>query len=170
MRIAAANIARDPAGSIAYYIDRLQAGDRLAELAVEGSEDISLSAAFRLSYAALPRAERRVFRLLGDLSGPDLTTQEVTLLGGEVGTSEAARLLAKLADAHVLRRLPAGRFQVHELIRRYARQRNHEYSTATRQHGPPVPRAAPLRPSTTPLIAGGLDTCHPLGIARSWTR
>ena len=117
LRIAAANL--DDGESIADYNARLAAGDRLGSLQVVGDEQNAVRAAFGLSYAGLAEPVRRMFRLLGLVSGPDFSTEAAASLAA-VDRAEAARLLGRLRAAHLVDEPEPGRFAFHDLLRDYA--------------------------------------------------
>ncbi len=122
LRIAAVNIADEPGGDVAGYVDRL-VNNRLATLRVVGDEHAAVDAAFELSYRRLAADARRLFRLLGLDPGADITVPAAAALA-DVPTVEVERLLGVLVDAHLAERGPDGRFSGHGLIRLYARERS----------------------------------------------
>lgn len=119
LRIAAANLASRPRYRVADYVARLATGDRLAALAVDGDADTALRAAFELSCAALPAAERRLFRLLGLAAVPDFTGASAAALAG-VSVAEAERVLDRLVGHHLVQEHLPGRYTLHDLLRLYA--------------------------------------------------
>ena len=121
LRIAAANVAGHPRRRIADYVDRLVAGDRLAELAVEGDATTAVRATFALSCDTLPAAERTLFRLAGLLPGPDLTPRVAAALIG-VPLARVRQLLDRLADRHLLIEHLTDRYAMHDLVRLLAAQ------------------------------------------------
>jgi tetratricopeptide (TPR) repeat protein/transcriptional regulator with XRE-family HTH domain len=121
LRIAAANLATDPASSIAEFADKL-AHDRLAVLTSPGDEGRAVQAAFDISYGAQSVPARRMFRLLGLVPGPDFTIDAAAALA-DVNVSEAAALLDPLARAHLVQRLGKCRYSLHDLLRHYAQDR-----------------------------------------------
>jgi hypothetical protein len=122
LRIAGANLAGQRGQSIAGYVARLRQGDRLVELAVDGDPQATVRTAFDCSYAVLEPDDRRVFRLLGLVQGPEFTGPAVAALVG-MAVGQAERVLDRLADAHLLESRAPGRFGFHDLLRRYARDR-----------------------------------------------
>ncbi|HVQ91156.1 MAG TPA: AfsR/SARP family transcriptional regulator, partial [Mycobacteriales bacterium] len=122
LRIAAANLGAAPRTTIARYTSQLAAGDRLAALEVDGDPQASVRAAFELSYRDLPGAAQRLFRLLGLVPGPDLTPPAAAALAA-VPVEQAARLLDRLAAAHLVEHRVPGRYGCHDLLRRYAAER-----------------------------------------------
>jgi tetratricopeptide (TPR) repeat protein/transcriptional regulator with XRE-family HTH domain len=125
LRIAAANLLDQPGQPIAGYVTKLRAGDRLAELAVNGDPQAAVGMAFEASYAALDRAAQRLFWLLGLVPGPDVTAGAAATLTGATPI-QAERLLEQLAGAHLLEPRGGGRYGFHDLLRLYARRRAEE--------------------------------------------
>jgi DNA-binding SARP family transcriptional activator/Flp pilus assembly protein TadD len=122
LRIAAANLADRPQCSIAGYVAELRRGDRLGALAVDGDEQAAVRAAFALSCTALAPETRRLFRLLGLVPGSEVTAAAAAALIG-APPQQAARLLDRLAAAHLIEQDTAGRFAFHDLLRLYAAER-----------------------------------------------
>jgi tetratricopeptide (TPR) repeat protein len=122
LRIAAANLVCHPDWPVAGYVARLRAGDRLAELAVDGDPQAAVQVAFDSSYASLDADAQRLFRVLGLVPGTDVTAPAAAALAG-LPTGDAARLLERLAGAHLLEPRAPGGFGLHDLLRAYARQR-----------------------------------------------
>ncbi|GIH15248.1 BTAD domain-containing putative transcriptional regulator [Rugosimonospora africana] len=119
LRIVAANLIARPRHRIADHVARLEAGNRLAGLAVDGDDDTAVRAAFDLSYAALPEPQQRMFRCLGLVPGPDVTPGAAAALAG-TSPVEAGALLSRLADRHLADEHTPGRYAVHDLLRLYA--------------------------------------------------
>jgi tetratricopeptide (TPR) repeat protein/DNA-binding XRE family transcriptional regulator len=122
LRVAAANLLDQPQRSIADYVSRLRAGDRLAELAVDGDPQAAVGVAFDASYVTLDPQARRLFRLLGLIPGPDVTAPAAAALTGMQGP-EVEQVLDRLAGAHLMEPHAPGRFGFHDLLRLYARGR-----------------------------------------------
>lgn len=112
LRIAAANLAVRPKTGIGVYVTRLRQ-DRLGRLR---SGDVAVRAAFGLSYAVLPGAARRLFRLLGLTSVADVTPATAAALAG-TGPATAEWALERLAAAHLVQEHTPGRYGMHDLIR-----------------------------------------------------
>jgi tetratricopeptide (TPR) repeat protein len=119
LRIAASNLAVRPEMGFEHYVDELRAGDRLAKLAVAGDPDAAVRNAFDRSYQALDDGTARLFRLLGVIPGPDFTAEVAAALT-EASYGETSRQLELLAEANLVQRYQAGRFQFHDLLRLYA--------------------------------------------------
>ncbi|MGH3680014.1 MAG: BTAD domain-containing putative transcriptional regulator [Natronosporangium sp.] len=119
LRVAAASLAdRRP---IADLVARLTHGDRLAQLTADDDQASAVRATFDLSYRRLPVAERRLFRLLGLLPGPDVTPSAAAALVRRP-VVEASTMLGRLAGAHLLDEHVPGRYALHDLLRQYASQ------------------------------------------------
>ncbi|WP_330273607.1 tetratricopeptide repeat protein [Lentzea sp. NBC_00516] len=119
LRIAAANLTLRPERTISDHVTELAADDRLDRLSVVGDDETAVRVAFDHSYAALPPAAARLFRLLGLVPGPDFGVSAATALIG----ADAGPALALLADAHLLLRPAPGRYAFHDLLRLYAAER-----------------------------------------------
>jgi DNA-binding SARP family transcriptional activator len=121
LRIAAANLTIHPHRRIADQVTEL-AGDRLAALAIDGDPQTAVQAAFDHSYSILEPDARRMFRLLGLVPCPDVTAESAAALAG-IEVEPAARLLDRLASAHLLGQPGPGRYRLHDLLRQYAAER-----------------------------------------------
>ncbi|MEV0387066.1 AfsR/SARP family transcriptional regulator [Nonomuraea sp. NPDC050643] len=121
LRIAAANLAARPHTTPTEYAATL-ATDPLGGLDVDGDPRTGVRAAFDASYAALEEDARNLFRRLGPLPAAHVTAQEAaTLIAAAPAT--AARLLRRLATAHVVEEHAAGRYGLHPLLRAYAAEK-----------------------------------------------
>jgi tetratricopeptide (TPR) repeat protein/transcriptional regulator with XRE-family HTH domain len=97
--------------------DLASARDRLA---VMHAENLSVAAAFDLSYQKLTAGPRRLFRRLGLAPGPDIDAYAAAALDGtSVGTARSR--LDDLYDNHLITEPQAGRYLLHDLLREYAR-------------------------------------------------
>ncbi|MFF5426438.1 MULTISPECIES: BTAD domain-containing putative transcriptional regulator [unclassified Streptomyces] len=92
---------------------------RLTALSTGDGRDTDLASVFSWSYRALTAPAARLFRLLADHPGPD-TTAAAAAASVDLPTDRTDALLAELVDAHLVQRRPAGRFQLHDLVRDYA--------------------------------------------------
>jgi tetratricopeptide (TPR) repeat protein/transcriptional regulator with XRE-family HTH domain len=107
-----------PAWTVAGRAAELAAAvDRLELLAVE---NVSVAAAFDLSYADLTADQQRLFRRLGLHPGADIDAYAAAALDG-TGLSEARRGLEALYDQYLLTEPAPGRYRMHDLIREHAR-------------------------------------------------
>jgi tetratricopeptide (TPR) repeat protein/transcriptional regulator with XRE-family HTH domain len=89
-------------------------------LALMHTENLSVGAAFGLSYQDLPDDQRRLFRRLGLHPGPDIDAYAAAALD-DTTLSAARRGLEGLYDQHLLTEPALGRYQLHDLIREHAR-------------------------------------------------
>jgi DNA-binding SARP family transcriptional activator len=122
LRIAAAHLASHPHRTVAEYLAELTAGNRLGQLAIEEDREVAVRASFDLSYQTLEPDASRLFRLLGLLPGPDFSSPAAAALI-DSPPEETARLLDRLAAAHLVERHAPGRYQLHDLLRLYAGER-----------------------------------------------
>ncbi len=93
------------------------ARDRLELMA---TENLSVAAAFDLSYAELTEGQQRLFRRLGLHPGTDIDAYAAAALDG-TGLAAARRRLEELYDQYLLTEPTAGRYRLHDLIREHAR-------------------------------------------------
>jgi Tetratricopeptide repeat len=103
-----------PAGRAA---DLAAARDRLELMA---TENLSVAAAFDLSYEDLDPDLRRLFRRLGLHPGTQIDDHAAAALDG-TGLPAARRGLEALYDQHLLTEPAPGRYRMHDLIREHAR-------------------------------------------------
>ncbi|MBD0672638.1 hypothetical protein [Streptomyces sp. CBMA156] len=121
LRIVAALLAEDPRRPLAELArDLADERARLAELEVA---DLSVRAAFDLSYRTLAAPVAAMFRLLALHHGPDISAEAAAVLAG-THEREARRTLEALARAHLLEHgTGRGRRRLHDLARLYAGDR-----------------------------------------------
>jgi tetratricopeptide (TPR) repeat protein/transcriptional regulator with XRE-family HTH domain len=107
-----------PARSAAELATRLAtARDRLG---VMRAENLSVAAAFDLSYQDLTAARQRLFRRLGLAPGPDIDAYAAAALD-DTGLESARDALDELYDHHLITEPAPGRYLLHDLLREYAR-------------------------------------------------
>jgi len=94
--------------------------DARDRLAVMHAENVSVAAAFDLSYADLTTGSQRLFRRLGLIPGPDFDAHAAAALDG-TGLDEAHRHLSELYDQHLTTEPAPGRYLLHDLMREHAR-------------------------------------------------
>ena len=85
------------------------------------AENLSLAAAFDLSYQDLTAGQRRLFRLLGLHPGPDIATHTAAALAGTT-LATARRQLRVLYDHHLISEPASGRYRLHDLLREHAQR------------------------------------------------
>ncbi|MDQ7903186.1 tetratricopeptide repeat protein [Phytohabitans sp. ZYX-F-186] len=83
------------------------------------AEDVTVEAAFGLSYRRLSTAHRRFFRRLGLHPGPDVDRYAAAALDGS-SPRQAGRFLETLYHQHLLDQPRLGRYRMHDLIREYS--------------------------------------------------
>ena len=138
VRIAGVRLAGRPAWTIRTLADRLRHEERrISELRAGG---LAVGSSFQVSYTALPAPVRPVFRLLGVLDAPDVTAPVVAALTDRT-VDDADRTLEQLVDAHLLESREPGRYQLHLLLRLYARERAGRENPPAERHDA-VERAA----------------------------
>ncbi len=93
------------------------ARDRLELMA---TENLSVAAAFNLSYADLSEDQQRLFRRLGLHPGADIDAYAAAALDG-TDLPAARRGLEALYDQYLLTEPAQGRYRLHDLIREHAR-------------------------------------------------
>jgi tetratricopeptide (TPR) repeat protein/transcriptional regulator with XRE-family HTH domain len=107
-----------PAWSAAGRAAELAAArDRLELMA---TENLSVTAAFNLSYAQLTGDQQRLFRRLGLHPGAEFDSYAAAALNG-TGLAAARRGLEDLYDQYLLTEPVHGRYRMHDLIREHAR-------------------------------------------------
>jgi tetratricopeptide (TPR) repeat protein/transcriptional regulator with XRE-family HTH domain len=89
-------------------------------LALMHAENLSVAAAFELSYRDLSPGQQRLFRRLGLIPGPSFDAYAAAALGA-TSLATAGRDLAELYDQHLLAEPAAGRYLLHDLLREHAR-------------------------------------------------
>jgi class 3 adenylate cyclase/tetratricopeptide (TPR) repeat protein len=93
------------------------AADRLELIA---TENLSVAAAFNLSYEDLAGDQQRLFRRLGLHPGADIDGYATAALD-DTGLADARRGLEILYDQYLLTEPSRGRYRMHDLIRAHAR-------------------------------------------------
>jgi tetratricopeptide (TPR) repeat protein len=83
------------------------------------AENVSVAAAFDLSYADLTAGQRRLFRRLGLHPGSDIDAYAAAALD-DCSLATARRQLAALYDHYLLTEPAAGRYRLHDLLREHA--------------------------------------------------
>jgi DNA-binding SARP family transcriptional activator len=122
LRIAATQLMDRPHRRIAEHVTRLFNGNRLNVLAIDGDREVAVRSAFDLSYGAVPLDAQRLFSRLAQVPDPDLTAPVAARIAG-LEIPEAERLLDRLAAENLIHERSGGRYQFHELVRSYARER-----------------------------------------------
>jgi len=106
-----AQTADSVAASLAAATDRME---------LMRAENLSVAAAFDLSYQDLSPGLQRLFRRLGLIPGPSFDVYAAAALDG-ASPGEARRQLNELYDQHLITEPALGRYQLHDLLREHAR-------------------------------------------------
>jgi tetratricopeptide (TPR) repeat protein len=107
-----------PAWTVAGRAAELAAAvDRLGLLA---TENLSVAAAFDLSYADLTEDQQRLFRRLGLHPGTDIDRHAAAAVDG-TGPADARHGLEALYEHYLLTEPAPGRYRMHDLLREHAR-------------------------------------------------
>ena len=89
-------------------------------LAVMRAENLSVAAAFDLSYQDLPGDQQQLFRRLGLHPGPDIDAYAAAALD-DTSLDSVRRALEGLYDQHLLTEPVRNRYRLHDLLREHAR-------------------------------------------------
>ncbi|MFK4071790.1 BTAD domain-containing putative transcriptional regulator [Streptomyces sp. NPDC029674] len=120
IRIAAARLVARPAWAVSTLAGRL--ADERRRLDQLRLGDLAVDATFELGYGQLEPAQARAFRLLALPDGLDISLAAATaVLDEDEDTSE--RLLESLVDTGLLDSAAPARYQYHDLLRLFARER-----------------------------------------------
>lgn len=113
--LAASRLRARPALSLSHLASRLDAGG----IDILASRGPALGELLELSYRGLPDAARLGFRLLGLFPGRGFTVPAFAALAG-ISSGAAEATLELLLDEHLLQQKTAGRFEMHDLVHRFA--------------------------------------------------
>jgi tetratricopeptide (TPR) repeat protein len=117
----AAHLAMRPQWSIGRLVREL--GDTRHRLSVLSTRtDISIQAAFDVSYSVLSPGEARLYRTLGLYPGENFTLG-VAIAAGDVAPHEAAELMDDLVGASLIEDKGGDRYRFHDLLHLHARQK-----------------------------------------------
>ncbi|MFG3349311.1 ATP-binding protein [Streptomyces sp. NPDC048018] len=135
LRIAAHRVQSTPGFRMADLAVELQNEHERLDALVVG--DLAVRKAFNLSYRRLGKAVRNTFKKLAHVPTSDFGPGICGVLTGS-GEAQARKALRKLAEANLVEPAPAaGRYQVHDLLKEFARERTRK--------GSPAESAADLR-------------------------
>lgn len=119
LAIATALVASRPGQSLALVAANLARADRRLDDLDTGDASTSLRAVFTWSCRALTPRAYRLFRLLAEHPGPDISAVAAASLAG-LPQDEADQALTELAASHLVNEDGHGRFAFHDLLRLYA--------------------------------------------------
>jgi DNA-binding SARP family transcriptional activator/tetratricopeptide (TPR) repeat protein len=141
LRVAAERITLRRHGTLADLVAEID-GQQTALSALTLAEDpaSSLRTVFSWSYSTLDEQAGRLFRLLGLFPGKHISVPAAGALAG-VDTATALRLLDALDAMHLLEEIADRRYQLHDLLRDYARERA-ELEVTTAEGGQALARLA----------------------------
>ncbi|MEV0719689.1 helix-turn-helix domain-containing protein [Asanoa sp. NPDC050611] len=108
IRVAAARLRHRPAWTLDTLVERLRGGEP------------AVSEVFEMSLRQLDPAQRRMFGLLGLVPGEDIDAYGAAALAA-IPLANARFLLEDLVDVHLLQEPAAGRYRMHDLLRKAAR-------------------------------------------------
>ncbi|MGW0929878.1 ATP-binding protein [Streptomyces sp. NPDC002644] len=149
LRVAANWLAVRSGWSVEHLVRRLTDEERRLGALTAG--DVRVEAAFELSYRQLSGPAARMLRLLSLVPAPDMTAAYGAALTG-TGVVEAEEVMEELVEAGLLQAAFTGRYQLHDLLRLFARGR------LAREEGPDEREAAEDRLRTwlldTAVVAG----------------
>ena len=118
IRLVAAGIRHHLAWAVTDLADELAAArDRLAAIQ---AEDVSVAAAFDLSYQDLTPGQQRLFRRLGLHPGTEIDVHAAAVLD-DTDLPAARRCLGELHDQNLIGEPARGRYRLHDLLREHAR-------------------------------------------------
>ncbi|WP_431880362.1 BTAD domain-containing putative transcriptional regulator [Micromonospora marina] len=154
LRLAGARLAHRPRWRVADLAERLAgASEPLAELA---AGERSVARAFALSYEQVSPVAQRVFRLLGLYPGQSIDNRVPAALA-DLLLPQAQDALDELVDAHLVEEVEPGRYQLHDLIREYARTLGAGRETADERRAA-VGRLVDFHLQVTASIGRSLET------------
>jgi tetratricopeptide (TPR) repeat protein/transcriptional regulator with XRE-family HTH domain len=107
LRMAGARLRHRPGWTVAVLAERLR------------DSASRFDSVFGMSLHQLDAVQRRVFRLLGVLPGPDFDAPAAGTLV-DMTPDRVNAVLEELVDTHLVQELSPGRYRLHDLIRRYA--------------------------------------------------
>jgi tetratricopeptide (TPR) repeat protein len=118
IRLIAGTLRRHPSWTVADLAAELAATrDRLAAMR---AENLSVAAAFDLSYEPLSPGQQRLFRRLGLNPGTSIDVYAAAALDG-TSLNTTRRNLDDLYDHHLISEPARGRYRMHDLLREHAR-------------------------------------------------
>ncbi|NUR63065.1 MAG: tetratricopeptide repeat protein [Catenulispora sp.] len=109
LRLAGARLRHRPGWTVGILVERM----------AEGASEFDT--AFAMSVRQLDRAQARLFRLLGLLSGTSFDEFLAAALA-DVSPRTARAMLEDLLDAHLVEQPAAGRYRMHDLVHQHARK------------------------------------------------
>lgn len=133
LAIAAARAATHPGFPLAALATELHHTAGSLDALHGGDLATDVRTVFSWSYQTLGTDAARMFRLLGQHPGPDITAPAAASLAA-VAPQQAHKLLAELTRAHLLSEHIPGRYTFHDLLRAYATELAHTHESDRQQH------------------------------------
>ncbi|MER7459065.1 BTAD domain-containing putative transcriptional regulator [Micromonospora sp. NPDC126480] len=132
IRLAGSRLANRPAWRVSHLAQLL--GDSAGRLGHLAAKDRSVAGAFATSYELLEPSAKRLFRLLSQHPGDDLSLPMAAALAGlPADTAELA--LDELVDLHLVEEIAARRYRMHDLIRQYSHDLSQRDDTVQQRDG-----------------------------------
>ncbi|NEC88759.1 NB-ARC domain-containing protein [Streptomyces sp. SID12501] len=133
LRIAAERAAIHPLLPIEALASELESGSRRLDVLTtyDDDETTAVRKVFSWSYRDLSPTAARTFRLLGLVSGPEISVLAAAALT-RLPPDQAARVLGGLSSLHLLEVAGQDRYRFHDLLRDYARECVYEESEQDR--------------------------------------
>jgi tetratricopeptide (TPR) repeat protein len=150
LTVAGDMVAANPGWTLADHASRLEALPR----------DALSRPALQMSYAALPQAVRRTFRMCALHPGPRPRASQVAALAG-VGLEEATRHLELLAADHLVRRVDSDAYVLHDVLRTFALRQGVLADARSEQ-------ASAMHALGRALLAEAGDHARPMGQSAAW--
>ena len=130
IRLVAAELRHHPAWTVTDLAAELAtARDRLSALQ---AEDVSVAAAFNLSYQDLTAGQQRLFRRLGLHPGAEIDAYAAAALD-DTDLQATRQRLGELYDHNLIGEPARGRYRLHDLLREYAKARGAADARADQQ-------------------------------------
>ena len=133
LTVAAARAAARPRMPLTAAAAELAGADGRLRALDTGDPVTSVGTVFSWSYQNLDEGSARMFRLLGDHPGPDVTVPAAAALA-RVSRGQAGTLLETLTMANLLDEHAPGRYAFHDLLRAYAAGQAARHETETARH------------------------------------
>jgi DNA-binding SARP family transcriptional activator/tetratricopeptide (TPR) repeat protein len=133
LAIVAARAATHPGFPLAMLAAELADIRRGLDAFAAGDAATDLRAVFFWSYRTLSPDAARMFRLLGEAPGPDVSVPAAASLAA-MPARQIWSVLAELARAHLVTERTAGRYTFHDLLRTYAAEQAGLADSGTQRH------------------------------------
>jgi DNA-binding SARP family transcriptional activator/tetratricopeptide (TPR) repeat protein len=133
LAIATALVATRPGQSLTAVTSNLRRADNRLDVLNTGEATTNLRTVFYWSYLALTSAAARMFRLLAEHPGPDISVAAAASLTG-LSSTRASKTLTELTDSHLINEHTHGRFAFHDLLRLYAAEMLNTLDSAAERH------------------------------------